>query len=132
MNSYNSSLTNELAETFNFGILNGKRGFFTDSSRGADSFYPFSGCDILIAKSGANCTTGETLTGYSEYIVVSTGSTSRVTNFTVSNGTKTQLLSGYEINGYKTNVHKIVPTSKDSSTVISYGSGIEGCFIIGY
>ena len=37
----NSSLTNESAETFNFGILNGKRGFFTDSSRGADTFVPF-------------------------------------------------------------------------------------------
>ena len=36
-----SSLINENAETFNFGILDGKRGFFTDPLRGADSFVPF-------------------------------------------------------------------------------------------
>lgn len=43
----NNSLTNESAETFNFGILNGKRGFFTDSSRGADTFFPFSSKETL-------------------------------------------------------------------------------------
>lgn len=39
------SLVNENAETFNFGILDGKRGFFTDSLRGADSFVPFNVSD---------------------------------------------------------------------------------------
>ena len=37
----NESLTNENAETFNFGFLNGVRGFFTNPSRADDSFIPF-------------------------------------------------------------------------------------------
>lgn len=52
----NNSLTNESAETFNFGMLNGKRGFFTDSSRGADTFYPFNNGDLkecLVGNGGA-------------------------------------------------------------------------------
>lgn len=39
---FDNSLTNENNETFNFGVLNGVRGFFTDSSRADDSFIPFS------------------------------------------------------------------------------------------
>lgn len=38
----NDSLQNENNESFNFGYLNGVRGFFTDSSRADDSFVPFS------------------------------------------------------------------------------------------
>lgn len=38
----NESLTNEDNETFNFGIKDGVRGFFTDPSRADDSFIPFS------------------------------------------------------------------------------------------
>ena len=41
-NHLDSSLTNENAETFNFGYLNGVRGFFTNPSRADDSFIPFS------------------------------------------------------------------------------------------
>ena len=37
----NSSLTNEYAETFNFGVKDGVRGFFTNPSRADDSFVPF-------------------------------------------------------------------------------------------
>lgn len=36
------SLTNENNESFNFGVLNGVRGFFTNPSRADDSFIPFS------------------------------------------------------------------------------------------
>lgn len=36
------SLTNENSETFNFGIKDGVRGFFTNPSRADDSFIPFS------------------------------------------------------------------------------------------
>lgn len=35
------SLTNENNESFNFGVLNGVRGFFTNPSRADDSFIPF-------------------------------------------------------------------------------------------
>ena len=38
----NSSLTNENSETFNFGVKDGVRGFFTNPSRADDSFIPFS------------------------------------------------------------------------------------------
>lgn len=38
----NSSLQNENNESFNFGYLNGVRGFFTNPSRADDSFIPFS------------------------------------------------------------------------------------------
>ena len=38
----NNSLTNEDSETFNFGIKDGVRGFFTNPSRADDSFIPFS------------------------------------------------------------------------------------------
>lgn len=44
----NSSLTNEDAETFNFGVKDGVRGFFTDPSRADDSFIPFSGGNIEV------------------------------------------------------------------------------------
>lgn len=37
----NSSLTNENSETFNFGVKDGVRGFFTNPSRADDSFIPF-------------------------------------------------------------------------------------------
>lgn len=37
----NSSLTNEDAETFNFGVKDGVRGFYTNPSRADDSFIPF-------------------------------------------------------------------------------------------
>ena len=43
----NSSLTNENSETFNFGVLNGVRGFFTNPSRADDSFIPFSGIEEI-------------------------------------------------------------------------------------
>lgn len=36
-----SSLTNEDAETFNFGVKDGVRGFYTNPSRADDSFIPF-------------------------------------------------------------------------------------------
>ena len=38
------SLQNENNESFNFGYLNGVRGFFTDPSRADDSFVPFNSC----------------------------------------------------------------------------------------
>lgn len=38
---HNSSLTNEDAETFNFGVKDGVRGFYTNPSRADDSFIPF-------------------------------------------------------------------------------------------
>lgn len=41
MDSINSNITNENNETFNFGVLNGVRGFFTNPSRADDSFVPF-------------------------------------------------------------------------------------------
>ncbi len=37
----NESLTNENAETFNFGVKDGVRGYFTNPSRADDSFIPF-------------------------------------------------------------------------------------------
>ena len=37
-----NSLTNENSESFNFGVKNGVRGFFTNPSRADDSFIPFS------------------------------------------------------------------------------------------
>lgn len=43
----NESLKNENLETFNFGVKDGVRGFFTDPSRADDSFVPFSSFDKL-------------------------------------------------------------------------------------
>ena len=40
--SHNQSLTNENNESFNFGVKDGVRGFFTNPSRADDSFVPFS------------------------------------------------------------------------------------------
>lgn len=37
----NNRLTNESSETFNFGIKDGVRGFYTNPSRADDSFIPF-------------------------------------------------------------------------------------------
>jgi len=48
----NDSLTNENAETFNFGYLNGVRGFFTNPSRADDSFIPFKGMPTIITATG--------------------------------------------------------------------------------
>ena len=39
--SLQAKLTNENSETFNFGVLNGVRGFFTNPSRADDCFIPF-------------------------------------------------------------------------------------------
>ena len=39
--STTDKLTNEENETFNFGTLNGVKGFYTDSSRSEENFYPF-------------------------------------------------------------------------------------------
>lgn len=39
--SHNQSLTNENSETFNFGVKDGVRGFYTNPSRADDSFIPF-------------------------------------------------------------------------------------------
>lgn len=39
-------LTNENNESFNFGYLNGVRGFFTNPSRADDSFIPFSNAEL--------------------------------------------------------------------------------------
>lgn len=44
----NSSLTNENSETFNFGVKDGVRGFFTDPSRADDSFVPFNNDDFEV------------------------------------------------------------------------------------
>lgn len=41
----NQSLTNENSETFNFGIKDGVRGFYTDPARADDSFIPFKSID---------------------------------------------------------------------------------------
>ena len=72
----NSSLTNESAETFNFGILDGKRGFFTDSSRGADTFVPFKlgGNKIKSVTFKQNVRTDHSAsgTGYSYFILTFT------------------------------------------------------------
>ena len=72
----NSSLTNESAETFNFGILDGKRGFFTDSSRGADTFVPFKlgGNKIksVTFKQNVRTTHSASGTGYSSFILTFT------------------------------------------------------------
>lgn len=43
----NNSLTNENSETFNFGVLNGVRGFFTNPSRADDSFIPFNSIEEI-------------------------------------------------------------------------------------
>lgn len=40
-NDVNQSLTNENSETFNFGVKDGVRGFYTDPARADDSFVPF-------------------------------------------------------------------------------------------
>ena len=55
----NDSLTNENHESFNFGIKDGVRGFYTDPSRADDSFIPFKS-----AKSIADMPT-ESYSGYS-------------------------------------------------------------------
>ena len=49
-----SSLTNEDAETFNFGYLNGVRGFFTNPSRADDSFIPFSSGVVFTVSGNTN------------------------------------------------------------------------------
>ena len=46
----NKSLTNEDSETFNFGIKDGVRGYFTNPSRADDSFIPFSRNKKLLPK----------------------------------------------------------------------------------
>ena len=55
----NSSLTNENSESFNFGVKDGVRGFFTNPSRADDSFIPFSNNASVFAKykAGAGTTT---------------------------------------------------------------------------
>lgn len=45
--SVNSSLTNEVAETFNYGMKDGVRGFYTNPSRADDSFVPFKSIKLL-------------------------------------------------------------------------------------
>ena len=56
------SLVNEYNESFNFGVKDGVRGFFTDPSRADDSFIPFKSkltC-IKIASQTGNSTWGNT------------------------------------------------------------------------
>ena len=65
MNSYNSSLTNENTETFNFGVLNGVRGFFTNPSRADDSLVPFKSGKLLFAAKFAYSTKDDGNTCYS-------------------------------------------------------------------
>lgn len=49
----NTRLVNENNETFNYGVKDGVRGFFTDPSRADDSFIPFrSGAEIVFYFSG--------------------------------------------------------------------------------
>lgn len=52
-------LTNENSETFNFGIKDGVRGFFTDPSRADDSFIPFTKLQIKDVTVDSNGTTVE-------------------------------------------------------------------------
>ena len=49
----NDSLTNEDNETFNFGVKDGVRGFYTDPSRADDSFIPFSSSKIVTGEFNA-------------------------------------------------------------------------------
>lgn len=48
VNELNSSLKNENNESFNFGVKDGVRGFYTNPSRADDSFIPFKSSDPLI------------------------------------------------------------------------------------
>lgn len=55
LSKVSNRLTNENSETFNFGVKDGVRGFFTDPSRADDSFIPFkSGLEFIGAVSTAN------------------------------------------------------------------------------
>lgn len=57
------SLTNENSETFNFGVKDGVRGFFTNPSRADDSFIPFkSGGKLTELASVVKSTTEKTIT----------------------------------------------------------------------
>ena len=47
------SLTNENNESFNFGVKDGVRGFYTDPSRADDSFIPFSSSKIVTGEFNA-------------------------------------------------------------------------------
>lgn len=50
-----NSLVNENSESFNFGVLNGVRGFFTNPSRADDSFIPFkSAFELLLSETASN------------------------------------------------------------------------------
>lgn len=54
INEINSSLQNENNESFNFGYLNGVRGFFTNPSRADDCFVPFSNIKGTLLWTNAN------------------------------------------------------------------------------
>lgn len=113
-----------------FGIdADGNYGYIKD---GADSVTPFnSDFKILVNKSGSSITKAETVSGYSEYIVVSFGATARVTGLTVNNGIKETLHTGFAVYGFTVVVDKITPASVDSEIILTYSGYIEGCFIIG-
>lgn len=87
--------------------------------------------NILVNKKGSNVTTSETFTGYSEYMVCSIGATARVSSFTVVNGTKINLHSGFTVSGFNMYIDKITSTSKTDQVTINYSGGVEGCVIFG-
>lgn len=68
-------LTNENEETFNFGVKDGVRGFYTNPSRGDDTFIPFSSLSdkVLNAATEILLTYKNTLTTSEEYTIEEDG-----------------------------------------------------------
>ena len=67
LNKTNSSLTNENNETFNFGVKDGVRGYFTDPSRADDSFIPFKLGVFELLKLFSNQSSSSTNASYNTY-----------------------------------------------------------------
>lgn len=117
----NNSLTNENSETFNFGVKDGVRGFFTNPSRADDSFIPF--------KSGASFTVNGTTYPKSQIVSIDVSGVKTITinlTHTVASSLSSQwtdiVADGNVIKSIKTTSYSETLDVSNYSTLIIQGS----------
>lgn len=111
----NESLQNENNESFNFGVKDGVRGFFTNPSRADDSFIPFKGTAQLTALECGNMSGTKSFSvSVGNKILVCCNARGDVSSTTgLSNGTL--LYSAYKDGGYQYKCYEYEVTSETIS-----------------
>lgn len=123
----NESLTNEDNESFNFGVKDGVRGFFTNPSRADDSFIPFSRLTqkTMIANGSRYNTTFEIDSGYSEIQVNSSADGYKSANKSVSAYSGETLVKKIQVAGNQEISDKFTKADNITKIQVGYSTGSE-------